>query len=198
MSGFVWSGEEQFRLLVVIGSTRPGRAGGPIADWFVQVARSHGAFEVDVADLDEWDLPMLSEPHHPRLRRYEQEGTLRWSATVEPADAVVIVTPEYNYGYTAPVKNALDHLAAEWAYKAVGFVGYGGAAGGARAVQMLKQVVTTLRMTPVLESVYVSAVNTRLTQDGGFRSDEALDAAAAGMLTELCRVARALKPLRMD
>ncbi len=138
------------RLLVIIGSTRPGRAGGPIADWFVDVARDHGAFDVHVADLAEWDLPMLSEPHHPRLRQYQQESTLRWSATVEPADAVVIITPEYNYSYTAPVKNALDHLAAEWAYKSVAFVGYGGAAGGARAVQTLKQVVTTLRMTAIL------------------------------------------------
>jgi NAD(P)H-dependent FMN reductase len=192
----VSAGDSTVRVLVVIGSTRPGRVGGAVADWFVDLARQQAGLDVEVADLAAWDLPMLTEPHHPRLRRYEQEATRRWSATVEPADAVVIVTPEYNYGYTAPVKNALDHLSQEWAYKAVGFVGYGGTAGGARAVQMLKQVVTTLRMTPVLEAVHIDL--RAQVQEGVLHADDGLDAAAIGMLGELARVASALRPLRVD
>ena len=117
------------RLLVVIGSTRPGRIGLPIARWFAERARGDGRFDVEVADLAEIGLPLMDEPHHPRLRQYVHEHTLRWSATVAAADAVVFVTPEYNYGLTAPVKNAIDYLHHEWRYKAAGFVSYGGVAG---------------------------------------------------------------------
>jgi NAD(P)H-dependent FMN reductase len=185
------------RLLVIIGSTRPVRLGGHIGEWFADIARRNGIFEVEVADLAKWQLPMLSEPHHPRLGRYERHSTLQWSAAVDAADAVVIVTPEYNYGYTAPVKNALDHLSREWAYKAVGFVGYGGVAGGSRAVQMLKQVVSTLRMTAVFDGVYLPFVASRFTDSGEFVSDDLLEAAATQMLVELDRVSRALRPLRV-
>ena len=96
------------RLAVIIGSTRPGRAGLPIAQWFVERARAHGGFEVEVADLAEIDLPLLDEPNHPRLRKYTKQHTKDWSARIERADAVVFVTPEYNYGYPAAVKNAID------------------------------------------------------------------------------------------
>jgi NAD(P)H-dependent FMN reductase len=89
-------------LTVIIGSTRPGRAGLPIAEWFVERARKHGGFRVEVADLAEIDLPLLDEPNHPRLRKYTKQHTRDWSARIERADAVVFVTPEYNYGYPAP------------------------------------------------------------------------------------------------
>ena len=112
-------------------------------------AREHGGFELEVADLAEVTLPLLDEPNHPRLRQYTREHTHAWSATVDVADAVVLVTSEYNYGYPAALKNAIDYLHHEWRYKPVGFVSYGGVAAGTRAVQQLKQVVTALRMMPV-------------------------------------------------
>lgn len=187
----------KLQLHIIIGSTRPGRAGEPVATWFREIAERHDAFDVTVVDLLEWQLPMLSEPKHPRLGEYTQDLTRRWSETIAKADAYVIVTPEYNYGYTAPVKNALDHLYREWNYKAVGFVAYGGAAGGARAVQMLKEVVTTLKMTPVFEAVYISFVQKLIDADGTLRRDEALDSAAGQLLDELARVGAALQGLRV-
>jgi len=99
------------RLTIVIASTRPGRAGRPIAEWFADRARTHGAFDVHVADLAEIALPLLDEPHHPRLRRYEHQHTKDWSATVEASDAFVFVTAEYNHGYPAALKNAVDYAA---------------------------------------------------------------------------------------
>ena len=89
----------------------------------------------------------MDEPNHPRLRQYTKQHTKDWSAKVEAADAFVFVMPEYNYGFNAPLKNVIDYLNQEWAYKPVGFVSYGGVASGTRAVQMIKQVVTTLKMT---------------------------------------------------
>jgi NAD(P)H-dependent FMN reductase len=127
------------KLHVILASTRPGRAGEPIADWFVERAAAHGAFDVELVDLAEVALPFMDEPNHPRLRRYTHEHTKAWSARVDSADAFVFVTPEYNYGLTAPLKNAIDYLHFEWQHKPVGFVSYGGVAAGTRAVQMLKQ-----------------------------------------------------------
>ena len=122
-------------LQVIIGSVRPGRIGEPFARWFVPIAEKHGAFEVELIDLAEVGLPFMDEPHHPRLRKYQHEHTKRWSATISRADAFVFVTPEYNYGYSAALKNAIDYLHHEWADKAVGFLSYGGVAAGTRAVQ---------------------------------------------------------------
>lgn len=183
------------RLLVVIASTRPGRAGRAIGDWFVDVARAHSGFEVDVADLAELDLPFHDEPAHPRLGQYEHEHTKRWSAQVDAADAVVFVMPEYNYSFSAPLKNAFDFLNKEWKYKPVGFVSYGGVSGGMRAVQQFKQVVTTLTMLPVPVQVALTNFAQHL-RDGQFRPDEGAEAAAKTMLDELARVAPALAALR--
>lgn len=184
------------RLQIVIASTRPGRAGLPIGTWFTEQARAHGGFEVEVVDLLEEALPFMDEPHHPRLGRYEHAHTKAWSAKVDAADAFVFVHPEYNYGFTAPLKNALDYLHREWQYKAVGFVSYGGIAAGTRAVQQLKQVVTTLRMTPVFEAVNLPFFSQYMTDAGTFEPNEHAGHAAAAMLDELVRVEAALRPLR--
>jgi NAD(P)H-dependent FMN reductase len=184
------------KLAVIIGSTRPGRAGLPVATWFVDRARAHGAFgEVDVIDLLELDLPLLDEPEHPRMRQYTREHTKAWSARVDAADAFVLVVPEYNHGYTAPVKNALDFLHHEWAYKPVGFVSYGGVAAGTRAMQALKPVVVAVRMTPVFEAVNVPFVH-QFIEDGVFTGNDVLEQAVPAMLDELARVESALRVLR--
>ena len=183
-------------LTVIIGSTRPGRAGLPIAEWFVERARKHGGFQVEVADLAEIDLPLLDEPNHPRLRKYTKQHTLDWSARIERADAVVFVTPEYNYGYPAAVKNAIDYLHEEWRDKPVGFVSYGGVAAGTRAVQQLKQVVTTLRMVPVVESVNIPFHAQFIDDDGRVHANDTMEQAADAMLDELARVESALRSLR--
>ncbi|HYZ52073.1 MAG TPA: NAD(P)H-dependent oxidoreductase [Streptosporangiaceae bacterium] len=182
-------------LTVIIGSTRPGRAGLPIAEWFIDRARSHGGFDIEVADLAEIRLPLFDEPNHPRLRQYVHQHTKDWSARIDRADAVVFVTPEYNYGYPATIKNAIDYLNQEWHDKPVGFVSYGGVAAGTRAVQQLKQILTTLRMVPVFDSVNIP-FHTQLIQDGRFQANEVLEQAAKAMLDELLRVGGALRTLR--
>jgi NAD(P)H-dependent FMN reductase len=182
-------------LTVIIGSTRPGRAGQPIAEWFTDRARSHGGFDVEVADLAEIQLPMLDEPHHPRLRQYTHQHTKDWSARIDRADAIVFVTPEYNYGYPATIKNAIDYLSQEWKDKPAGFVSYGGLAAGTRAVQQLKQVVTTLKMVPVLDNVNIP-FHVQHIQDGRFQANEILEQSATTMLDELLRVGGALHLLR--
>ena len=182
-------------LLVVVGSTRPGRAGLPISEWFVEQAETHEDVNVTVADLAELNLPLFDEPNHPRLRQYLNRHTKQWSALVDAADAVVIVTPEYNHSYPAPLKNALDYLHQEWAYKPVGFVSYGGVSAGTRAVIALKPVVSALRMVPVVENVNIP-FHPQFLNDGVLEPNDTTTQAADAMVDELVRVEAALRPLR--
>jgi NAD(P)H-dependent FMN reductase len=184
------------KLLIVIASTRPGRVGLPVGRWFEFQARAHGAFEVQVADLLELDLPFMDEPNHPRLAQYSHQHTKDWSAMVNAADAFVFVMPEYNYSFTAPLKNAIDFLHNEWQYKPVGFVSYGGVSGGTRAVQMVKQVVTTLKVMPLPEAVTIPFVAQFIDDAGDFAPNEMIEQSAKAMLDELVRVSGALAVLR--
>jgi NAD(P)H-dependent FMN reductase len=184
------------RLQILIASVRPGRVGLPVARWFEAEARRHGHFELDVVDLAELRLPFVDEPNHPRLGRYVHAHTRAWSARVEAADAFVFVMPEYNYGMSAPLKNAIDYLHREWAYKPLGFVSYGGVSAGTRAVQMVKEVVTTLKVVPLPEAVHIPFVQQFIDEQGEFRPNETLESAAKAMLDELARWEAALSTLR--
>ena len=184
------------KLMIVIGSTRPGRAGISVAEWFIDHARRNGEFDVEVADLAELDLPMLDEPNHPRLRQYTHQHTRDWSAQVDAADAFVFITSEYNHGYPAALKNAIDYLHWEWSDKPVGFVSYGGVAAGTRALQQLKQVVSVLKLLPVSEAVNLPFFTQFIDEDGVLQPNEVMEQSASAMLDELLRVEDALAPLR--
>lgn len=184
------------RLQIVIASTRPGRVGLPIGQWVYERALTHRSFDVELVDLAELKLPFMDEPNHPRLRRYTHQHTRDWSARVDAADAFVFVTPEYNHGFNAPLKNAIDYLHHEWMYKPVGFVSYGGVAAGTRAMQMIKPVVAVLKMTPIAEAVNIPFVRQFIDDDGKLHPNEVMEQAAMAMLDELQRVEAALRPLR--
>jgi NAD(P)H-dependent FMN reductase len=185
------------RLLIVIASTRPGRRGGAVADWFAERARAHGGFDVEIADLAEIDLPLLNEPNDDARDDYVHEHTRQWSATVAGADAVVFVMPEYNRTFTAPLKNALDYLYHEWNYKPVGLVSYGGVSGGLRAAYAIKPALIALRMVPVDDGVTISRVR-RHVVDGRLQADEMHTESATEMLDELAKLSTALAALRPD
>jgi len=182
-------------LIITIASVREGRGGEAIARWFIERARQHGKFEVKVADLRELNLPLLNEPHHPRLKKYVHESTKQWSAIVDAADAFVFVTAEYNYSTPPALVNALDTVYHEWTYKPVGFVTYGGISGGLRAMQMTRMMVTGFKMMPMVEAVNIPFF-TQSVQDGVFKANETHEKSVGPMLDELLRWAQALKTLR--
>lgn len=184
------------RLHTLICSTRPTRVGPSVARWFHGVAEKEGSFDAHLVDLEDFGLPVFDEPKHPRLGQYEHEHTRRWSASVAEADAFVFVAPEYNYGPTPALLNAITYLAKEWAYKPVGFASYGGISGGLRGVQAIKAILTTLRMVPVMEGVVVPNVPTMIGDDKTLRATEMMEQGAVAMLKELHRVSDALKGLR--
>jgi NAD(P)H-dependent FMN reductase len=180
-----------------VASVREGRAGPSIADWFTGVVERHGEFAPTRLDLRTIGLPLLEEPAHPRLQRYSQDTTKAWSAAVAAMDAFVFVTPEYNYGSPPALINALDHLFAEWHYKAVGFVSYGGVSGGLRSVQMTKLVATSLKMMPLPEAVALPFYTTFVDPgSGSFNGTDAHAKAGSVMLDELVRWTTALRVLR--
>ena len=138
----------------------------------------------------------MDEPSRPRLRRYTKNTPRNGSAKVAAADAFVFVTPEYNYGFTAPLKNAIDFLHEEWSTSRWD-CSYGGVAAGTRAVQMLKLALTTLKMTPLFEAVAIPFVTQFIDEEGNFQANELMEQAADAMFNELVRVAAAaLRPLR--
>ncbi len=184
------------RLGVIIASVRDSRVGHTLGEWVAAQAREHGGFDVDVIDLAEVALPMTtSEPHHPRTGRYVGESTKRWSERIAGCQAFVIVTPEYNFGMPAPLKNALDLVSTEWNYKPVAFASYGGVSGGLRSVEHTKQVVLPLRMVPILEAIVAPMVFEQIV-DGVFTPNQVQLGAAKQMLDELSRVTAALRPLQ--
>ena len=183
------------RLHTIIASTRPGRVGPAVANWFHGVAQADPGFDAHLVDLADFALPVYDEPKHPRMRDYVHEHTKRWSASVEAADAYVFVTPEYNFGPTPALVNALNYVYTEWTYKPCAFVSYGGVSGGLRAVQLTKQTVTALKMMPIVEAVTIPMVGQSI-KDGVFAPNDLHRQSAAALLGELAKWAGALKPLR--
>ena len=181
-------------LQVVLGSTREGRFGARVADWFMQQAASRQDLTAELVDLRDWPLPFFDQPKPPMAGGYTDEAQRRWGEKVAGADGYVFVTPEYNHGYPAVLKNALDHLYAEWNDKPAAFVGYGGSGGGIRAVEQLRQVVVELQMVPMRSQVTLASVY-RLFRDGP-PADPSLHRAADGVLDEVGRWATALRRVR--
>lgn len=186
------------KLQVIICSTRPGRIGPTIGEWFYTFAQSHGEFETEFVDLADFNLPIYDEPNHPRLQNYEKAHTKAWSEKISQADAFVFVLPEYNFCPPPSFVNALNYLFNEWGYKPCGFVSYGGVSGGLRSTQLAKQLVTTLRMMPVPEAVTIQLPWQLVNDKKEFQPQPPHESSAKALLDELERWAGALQPVRQS
>lgn len=185
------------RLNVIIGSTRPGRVGPTIGQWFAEFARTHGRFDVELVDLAEFALPLLDEANHPARRQYAHDYTRRWSESVAGADAFVIVTPEYDYFPPASLVNAIQTLLHEWAYKPAAIVSYGGVSGGLRASQALLQLLGNVNVMAIPQSVPVPFFPQFIGEEGVFRPNEQMAEGATTVLNELAKWAGPMKTIRM-
>lgn len=188
-----------YKLKIISSTVRPGRKGPVIANWIAETAEATGNFEVEVLDLGEINLPLMNEAAHPVMRQYEHEHTKQWSAKIDEADAFIFVTTEYDYSYPAPLKNALEYLVHEWAYKPAGLVSYsGGAFAGVRAIMSLKTDLLSLRTIALHESVNIPSVNQFINEDGVFTPNELVSKSAQTMLTQLLRWTKGLKAIKED
>lgn len=147
------------RLMIIWGSSRQGRNGGVVADWVKRHAAADERLEIDFVDLRELELPFFDEPISPFSMAsagtdYVNPKGKAWAERVGAAEGVIIVTPEYNHGPTAVLKNALDWVGREWTDKPVGFVSYGSSAGGARAVEQLRSITIELGLVQVANPIH--------------------------------------------
>ena len=143
------------KIAIVTGSTRPGRNNEAVAKWVYELARKRTDAQYELVDIQAFNLPLLDEPVPPSMGKYSKPHTKAWSAKIAPMDGFVFVTPEYNHGTSAALKNAIDFLYAEWNNKAAGFVSYGSAS-GARAVEQLRLTLSECQMAHVRAQVLLS------------------------------------------
>jgi NAD(P)H-dependent FMN reductase len=182
---------------IVIGSTRPSRFGDKPAAWIHGIASKRADLDFEVIDLRDYPLPAFDEPGSPAWGPIENKVAQRWAAKLASLDGFILVTPEYNHGTSAALKNALDYAYNEFVRKPVAFVGYGGV-GGARAVEHLRLVAAELQMASVRNAVHIAA-NDFLglwRQGKSFDDLPHLAQSAVAMLDELAWWTKALKSAR--
>jgi NAD(P)H-dependent FMN reductase len=179
---------------IIVGSTRPGRNGLAVAQWVHTKASARGDATFELVDLVDYNLPLLDEPVPPAMGSPAKEHTKRWGAKIASFDGFVFVTPEYNHGPSAALKNALDFLFREWCNKSVGFVGYGGS-GATRSIEMLRAICSNLELADVRV-----AVGLTLMQDfenfSTFKPQAHHEKTLMQLIDQVLAWAGALQPLR--
>jgi NAD(P)H-dependent FMN reductase len=166
---YIFMSQHPKKIGVIISSSRPGRSADKIVAWLMpaiekyaeEVKAASGASGTpvvfEVIDLQAWALPFLNEPGYPSMgKNYQHDHSKKWSAKIDECSGFIILANEYNHGYSAVLKNALDYLYLEWNNKPVSFISYGGVAGGSRSVEQLRQVVVELQMIPLREQVIIA------------------------------------------
>ncbi len=158
------------KIKIILGSTRPNRVSEKLVPWINENLADKGT-ELEVLDLRNYPMPFYDQPMPPSLVKdgqYGNEMVRAWASKIKEADAFLIVSPEYNHGYSAVLKNALDSVYAEWNGKPIAFVSYG-SVGGARAVEQLRQVAIELQMLPIRSAVHIPSPWNFLDETGAFK-----------------------------
>lgn len=179
---------------VVIGSNRPGRNGIKVANWFKQETSKRDDLDFEFVDLAELNLPFLDEADFPANQNYEHEHTKNWSKKVAEWDAVIFITPEYNRGIPAVLKNAIDYLYVEWNKKPMGIVSYGSAL-GYRSAADLHIIAPELQMVAIREQVAIN-IWQHLNDKGEFVANDQLNEKVTSTLDQLKWWAEVLKKAR--
>lgn len=157
------------KIQLIIGSTRPGRVGPQIADWMLENLSKPTGVEYEIIDVADAKLPLFDEPIHPSMNQYTHPHTKAWSEIIKRGDAYIFLTPEYNAGYPASLKNAIDYLYHEWRSKPVMVASYG-VGGGPTAAAQLRQVAERLKMNLVETSPAFTISKDMSGEDGQIKN----------------------------
>lgn len=191
------SSTEDLKLVIVIGSVREGRFGPVVAAWIADRAHEHGTFAVEVIDLADVEVPLALPALSPKMAGDDYPrpaGMSSLTSALTDADAVLLVTPEYNHSYPASLKAAIDWHFTHWAATPVGFVSYGGISGGRHAVLHLENVLTELHAVTIQSGL--SFPNYFTNWQDGQPLDPAAAVNAKAMLDQLAWWAAALRTAR--
>src|SRR5258706_10783140 len=185
---------------VIIGRTGKGRFSEKPAHWILEKLRKREAIDARLLDLRDFPMPFFDQPVPPAMpgrSPYDNDVVKKWTAEIAKSDGFVFVTPEYNYGTSAVLKNAIDWVYPEWNRKAAAFVSYGGAM-GARGVQQLRLTAIELQLAPVRSSVYIPVATLWAHFQGGDVDAglTELEGAAKTMIDDLLWWTAALKAAR--
>lgn len=185
------------KLMVIWGSSRQGRNGGVVAEWVKRHAAADKRLELDFVDLQTLTLPFFDEPVSPfsmarEGKAYVNPKGKEWADRVGAADGFIIVTPEYNHGPAAVLKNALDWVGPEWSDKPVGFVSYGSTAGGARAVEQLRSITIELGQPQVANAIHFVFYRQAFNEQGE-PNHEGTNDSLQKMFDEVCRLSGIFK-----
>jgi NAD(P)H-dependent FMN reductase len=184
------------KITLIVGSTRGNRFSEKVAQWMMGEAGKRKDLDVELLDLRDYPLPFFEQAIPPGLqgpKGYDDPAIRKWQAKVINADGFIVCTPEYNHGYPAVLKNALDHVYYDWNRKAMAFVSWGGA-GGARGVEQLRLVAIELGLAPVRPAVHIASP--WFIKDASELKTEANERAATVLLDDLTWWTRALKTAR--
>jgi len=182
------------RIALITGSTRPGRKSLDVARWVHGIASQRTDAQFDIVDIADYNLPLHDEAAPPMMKKYTHPHTLKWSETIAGYDGFVFLTPEYNHGPSAAIKNVIDYLYREWNNKACGFVSWG-SAGGVRAVEQLRQVMGEVMVADVRAQVVLSLA-ADFENYSVFKPQAHHEKAVGTMLDQVVAWSGALKPLR--
>lgn len=181
------------RIAVISSSVREGRFGPKVADWIVGEARQRDDLDVDLVDLADHPLPLrLSFAPSPEVTAELDKVSPRLAA----ADAFIVVTPEYNHSYPASLKNLIDWHGGQWHAKPVGFVSYGGLAGGLRSVEHLRPIFGELHAVTIRDTVSFHLAGNLFDEDGALKDPEGPEVAGKILLNQLVWWGRALREAR--
>lgn len=192
---------DKLKVKIILGSTRQGRFSEKVGAWILDIAKARPDLDVELLDLRDYPMPFFNEAMSPNYKKepYTEPSVVKWTAKIAEADAYIMVAPEYNHGYSAVLKNAIDYVGPEWHDKAVGFVSYGSVAGG-RVVEQLREVAVELQMAPIRSAVHIPwDIYMKVSGFSGTPEPEALkgaDAHAAAMIDQLIWWGNALKVAR--
>lgn len=167
---------------LILSTTRPGKASEKVGNWALkELQRIDQENNYEIIDLSKIDLPFFDEVSSPMNGVYEHDHTKAWSKTISDSDGFIVVLAEYNGGYPAPIKNAIDYLYNEWVGKPITFIAYG-SSGGRSSTKQLSEIVSRMKMNVLNETVHISKVWAAFNEDGSVVNE-----LVEGSLTEVVK-----------
>ena len=174
------------KILVVTSSVRESRIADKVLETVKAELATNPDYEVSVADFKTVPLPFFDSAVSPSSEEFAptDANVIKWTKMVEEADALVMLVAEYNYSFTAVLKNAIDWMAKPWNEKPVALVGYGWV-GGSRAIAQLRGVLGSMISAKAMETEANLRFMKEIDLEGNVTDQAATDAAIKTVLEEL-------------
>jgi NAD(P)H-dependent FMN reductase len=184
------------KIAVILGSIREDRAGKQVAEWFMHAIHNFEDADIELIDLKDHPMPLLADAISPMQRGTEPHSipaVQSWLNKIKEADGFVFITAEYNHSVPGALKNAIDYGYTEWNNKSIGFVSYGSAAGGSRAVEHLRQIASELQMHDIRDQIIIPTIWNAFDENGKLEREDSHAKTALSIIEKVSTLAAQLK-----